>query len=158
MIIPRKQPPQSKAEVQAAFAQFAVLHEEAHTDYGWAIEVVPESWARTVFLKILGGAGADPVEARMLHAIGADNTFLQKSEEEQERLTDIANEVATSPDVLLCHSDLVEGITDGNIEDCRDPVVIAFYSLSSMNVPGHRLQCLNMWTHLNFQNEKCSFW
>ena len=158
MIIPCKQPPQSKAEVQAAFAQFAVLHEEAHTDYGWAIEVVPESWARTVFLKILGGAGADPVEARMLHAISADNTFLQKSEEEQERLTDIANEVATSPDVLLCHSDLVEGITDGNIEDCRDPVVIAFYSLSSMNVPGHRLQCLNMRTHLNFQNEKCSFW
>ena len=58
MIIPRKQPPQSKAEVQAAFTQFAVLHEEAHTDYGWAIEIVPESWARTVFLKILGGAGA----------------------------------------------------------------------------------------------------
>ena len=128
MIIPRKQPPQSKAEVRAAFADFAVLHDEVHTDYGCAIEVVQESWARTVFLKLLGGAGADPVEARMLHAIGADNTFLQKSEEEQERLTDIANEVATSPDVLLCHSDLVEGITDGNIEDCRDPVVIAFYS------------------------------
>ena len=76
----------------------------------------------------MGGPGADAVEARMLHLIGADNTFLQKSEEEQERLKDIANEVATSPDVLLCHSDLVEGITDGSIEACRDPVVIAFYS------------------------------
>ena len=128
MIIPRKQPPQSKAEVRSAFAQFSVLYELAYTDYGHVIEIVTGDRARTVFLKILGGAGADPVEARLLQAIGADNTFLQKSEEERERLTDIANEVARSPNVLLCHLYLVEGITDRNIEDSRDPVVIAFHA------------------------------
>ena len=64
----------------------------------------------------------------MLQLIGAPNGFSQLEQVEQERLRDIAKEVAESPDVLLCHSDLVEALVDGPIEDELDPVVIAFHA------------------------------
>ena len=111
-----------------AFAQFSVRYESIHTEYGHDINVVTEDAAKIIFLKILGGAGADPNEAALRQAIGVENEFVQLNKEEQERLKDIANEVAKSPDVLLCHSELVQGLVDMPIEDAEDPVVSAFYT------------------------------
>ena len=59
--------------------------------------------------------------------VGAVNEFLQLNKEEQERLKDIANEVAKIPDVLLCHSDLVQGGIEP-IEVAQDPIVISFHA------------------------------
>ena len=95
-----------------ALAQFSVIYESIDTDYGRNIDVITEDAAKIIFLKRLGGAGADPHEAALLQTIGAGNEFLQLNKEEQERLKDIANEVAKSPDILLCHSDLVQGLID----------------------------------------------
>ena len=60
--------------------------------------------------------------------INAPNQFLQMPEEEQDHLRGIANEVAESPDVLLCHSDLVQALVTEPIEDVNDPVAIAFHA------------------------------
>ena len=101
MIIPRKQPAQTKAQVRHALAQFLVLYESIETEYGHNIDIITEGAAKIIFLKRLGGAGADPHEGAILQTIGATNDFLQLNQEEQERLKRIANEVAESPDVLL---------------------------------------------------------
>ena len=128
MKIPRKQPAQTKAQIRHAFTEFSLLHETIQTEYGHEIDVVTGQTAKTVFLKRLGGAGADPLQAAMFQQIGAPNEFLQMEQEEQDRLRDIAKEVAESPDVLLCHSDIVEALVDGPIEDELDPVAIAFHA------------------------------
>ena len=60
MMIPPKQPPQTKAQVQHALAQFSVIYESIDTDYGHNIDVRTEDAAKIIFLKRLGGAGADP--------------------------------------------------------------------------------------------------
>ena len=66
MIIPRKQPTQTKAEVRHAFTKFSLIYESIHTDYGHEIEVIGRETAKTIFLKRLAGAGADPRQAVML--------------------------------------------------------------------------------------------
>ena len=128
MRIPRKQPVQTKAQVRHASTQFSLLYESIEMHYGHEIDVITGNTAKIVFLKRLGGAGADPREAAMLQLIGALNEFLQLEQEEQERLRDITKEIAESPDVLLFHSDLVEVLVDGPIEDELDPVAIAFHA------------------------------
>ncbi len=64
----------------------------------------------------------------MLQLTGELNNFLQMQQEECDRLKGITNEIEKSPDVLLCHSDLVEALIDGPIEDEEDPVVIVFHA------------------------------
>ena len=122
------QPVQRKAQVRHAFTQFLLLYESIEMHYGHETDVMTGNTAKIVFLKRLGGAGANPRKAAMLQLIGAPNEFLQLEQEEQERLRDIAKEVAESPDVLLCHSDLVEALVEGPIEDELDPVAIAFHA------------------------------
>ncbi len=65
----------------------------------------------------------------MLQPIGTPNEFLQKEQEQQDHLKEITKEITESPDVLLCHSDLVKALVDGPIEDKKDPVAIAFHAL-----------------------------
>ena len=84
--------------------------------------------AKKIFLKRLAGAGADPRQAAMLQMINAPNQFLQMPQEEQDRLRGIANEVAESLDILLCHSDLVQALVTEPIEDVNEPVVITFHA------------------------------
>jgi hypothetical protein len=86
MKIPRKQPVQTKAQMRHAFSQFSLLYEPIETEYGYEIDIIRERSAKTVFLKRIGGAGADPCEAEMLQLIGAPNEFLQLSQEQQKRL------------------------------------------------------------------------
>ena len=82
MRIPRKQPVQTKAQVRHAFTQFLLLYESIETHYGHEIDVITGNTAKIVFLKRLGGAGADPGKEAMLQLIGAPNEFLQLEKEE----------------------------------------------------------------------------
>ena len=77
----------------------------SHNSWLYNIDVITEDAAKIIFLKRLGGAGADPQEAALLQTIGADNEFLQLNKEEQERLKDIANEVAKIP--TFCSATLI---------------------------------------------------
>ena len=129
MRIPRKQPVQRNAHVRHAFTQFLLLYESVETHYGHEIDVITGNTENTVFVKTIGGAGVDQREAAMLQLIGAPNELLQMDQDKQDHLRDIANEVADSQDVLLCHSDLVEALVDGPIQDELDPVAIAFHAL-----------------------------
>ncbi len=71
MRVPCKQPVQTKAQVQHAFAEFSLLHQPIETHYGHEIDVITGQTAKTVFLKRLGGVGADPCETATLQLIGA---------------------------------------------------------------------------------------
>ena len=121
---------QTKEQVLHAFTQFSRRYESIETAYGHMIDVVTGDEAKILFLKRLGGAGADPQEGFMRHLIRAPDEFLELGQKEQKRLGDIAEEVAESPDVLLCHSDLIEALVNGeDFEDEQDPVAIAFHAL-----------------------------
>ncbi len=96
-----KQPVQTKVQVRHAFTEFSLLHESIETDYGHEIDVITGETAKTVLLKRLAGAGADPHKVAMLQLTGAPNEFLQMQQEERDRLKGITNEVEKSPDVLL---------------------------------------------------------
>ncbi len=58
-------------------------------------------------------------------------------QDEQDRLREIANEVADSQDVLLCHYELVKALVYGPIQDELDPVAIAFHALLFHECQGH---------------------
>ncbi len=64
----------------------------------------------------------------MLQLTGTRNEFSKIQQEERDHLKGIANEVKKSPDVLLCHSDLIQALVDGPIEDEKDPVATAFHA------------------------------
>ena len=128
MRVPTKQPSQTKAQLRHTFTSFSLLHDLVHTDYGHEINVTTAQSTRNVLLKRLAGAGADPHQASIIAMVGVRNEFLEMDEDERERLTNIATELANSDDFIMCHSDLVEALVEGPIEECKDAVAIAFHS------------------------------
>ena len=85
--------------------------------------------AKIIRLKRLTGYGAEPSQANILQMVGARNKYLEMDEGERECLNDIVTEVAKINDFIMCHSDMVEALVEGPIEDHEeDSVVIVFHS------------------------------
>jgi hypothetical protein len=65
---------------------FLLVYESMETHNGHEIDVIAGHTAKNVFLKRLGGTGADPRKAATLQLIGAPNSFLQMEQEEDKCL------------------------------------------------------------------------
>ncbi len=117
MRVPCKQPVQTKAELKHALTSLSMFYQDVHTDYRHEIEVMSKITSKTILLKRLTSCDADPCKAALLSMIGAPNKYLQMEEGKCDGLKGITNEVVESKDFIMCHSDLVEALVEGPIEE-----------------------------------------